>query len=392
VSGCFDDVPAPTQGFLQVTWGEATQVEVYVDDELVGVDPGVIGPLDAGTVSVRVARTCYRATPSEGVPVTIVPGETVTASFALAIESFGTVRVTAQDELTGDEIDGAEVLRETTPGVFISTGLVTPALVDSVPCGPARFRVAKSGFEASPIIEVAVDTGTESEAVALIGPVRAVLLEMFTYVVCPNCPYAADSILAIRADFPEESYAVEWHSGVASLPLYNARWKTREVYYSGGSTIGYPATTIAGELPFLVGGQTSDLSEYRPRSQTYLSSCASDCPVALRLEGTIGEASAELTARVKWRGGTVPGNLVLRVALTESHVLAPGNQPEGFDFVARELAEVPIAFGAAGEIQSIPVSLPVQAWPYSGADPELEAVAFIQSDATKEILAVSGIR
>ena len=90
-------------------------------------------------------------------------------------------------------------------------------------------------------------------------------------------------------------------------------------------------------------------------------------------------------------GGSVPGSLVLRVVLTESHVLAPGNQPGGFDFVAREIAEVPIALGAVGEVQIVPVSLEIESWPYSGAVPELEAVAFLQSDATKEILAVSGI-
>jgi hypothetical protein len=121
-------------------------------------------------------------------------------------------------------------------------------------------------------------------------------LEMFTYVVCPNCPYASDSLRALRADLPEEVFVVEWHSGFSTLPLYDARWKQREVYYSGGTPIGYPSTTVAGELPLLVGGQSSDLSQYRPKSTAYLAQCTNECPLALRLEGTIGAASAELSS------------------------------------------------------------------------------------------------
>ncbi len=392
LGGCFDEVPDPTQGFLQVRWGEASQVEVYVDDELVGVDPAVIGPIDAGTVTVRVARECYRTTPAGPVEVTIVPAKTSVVDFALELEDFGTVRVTAEDELTGDDIAGAAVFRETSPGVFTSTGLTTPALVDSVACGPARFRVAKPGYEDSGAVEVQVDTGAESTAPAVLGPLRGVLLEMFTYVVCPNCPYASDTLRVLRADLPEEAYAIEWHSGFSTLPLYDARWKAREVYYSAGTSIGYPSTTVAGELPFLVGGQTSDLSQYRPKSTTYLAECTNECALVIRLEGTIGASSAELVARIKWRGGSVPGSLVLRVVLIENDVLAPGNEPKGFDYVARTIAEQALVLGSPGEVQVVPVSLAIESWPYSGSPPEYEAVAFIQSNLTKQVVAVSGIR
>ncbi len=390
-AGCRDDFAAPTQGFIAVRTGDAFDVQVMLDDASAGFDPGVLGPLEAGTYRVRVERDCYRVDVPERV-VTVAPAETVRVDFALTLAEFGTVRVAATDELTGDEVQGASVFRETAPGVFTAIAQTTPALVDSVPCGTARFRVEKAGFEPSAVVEAFVDTGQESQASASLGPVRATLIEMFTYALCPNCPYAADTIHVVIDDFPGEVYAIEWHSG-ASTPffvLYDPQWKARELYYTGGATVGYPATAVAGGSPLLVGGN-EDLGDYRPISRSILDACSNECPITMRLDGTIGSGSAELTARVKWRGGALPGNLKLRIALIENDVLAPGNEPDGFDFVSRVVEERPVVPTTPGEVLVFTASLPIVDWPPAGTSGDFQAVAWIQSDDTREILQVSGI-
>ena len=390
-AGCRDEISPPTQGFVEVRWNAGTQVNVFVDGELAGVDQRMVGPIDAGPHTVHLVRDGYLVDPATDIEVTVAPAETTLAQFTLTAMEFGSVRVTAEDELDGTEIAGAQIFQESSPGTFTSTGLMTPAVVSNLPVGPARFRVEKEGFQSSGIVEVGVIKDTEVTAHSQLGPINATLLEMFTYVVCPNCPYAADTLEVLHEEHPSQAYVIEWHSW-QGLPLFDVRWKAREIYYTGGATIGYPSSTVGGQTPLLTGAQSSELSQYRTRMQSELLQCIGDCPIAMRLTGTIGATSAELSAQVKWRGGALPSNLKLRFVLIENDVPAPGNQPEGFGFVAREMTDVSLAFTTPGEILVLPSSLPIQAWQYSGSPPHLEAIAFIQSDDTKEILQVSGIQ
>ena len=389
-AGCRDEIAPPTQGFVQLHWNEATQVQVFVDGEFAGVDVSVVGPIDAGEHTITAVRECYRVEPEGAIQVAVAPAETTSVDFTLTPQEFGSIEVTAIDELTQEPISGAGIFRETSPGVFTATGVTTPGIVSDLPCGTTRFRVQKEGFAESAPTEVTVNTGVQGTASLQLGPINATLLEMFTYVVCPNCPYAADTLEVLHEELPSQAYVIEWHSW-QGLPLYDARWKAREIYYTTGGTIGYPASTAGGVLPLLIGAQSSELSEYRARMQSELQQCGGDCPIAMRLTGTIGATSADLTAHVKWRGGALPANLKLRFVLIENEVPAPGNQPR-FGFVAREMTEVSLTFATPGELLVLPSSLPIQAWPYSGSPPHYEAIAFIQSDDTKEILQVSGIQ
>jgi hypothetical protein len=334
-----------------------------------------------------LVRDGWVVDPPTAIEVSVAPAETTSAQFTLTAMEFGSVRVIAEDELDATEIEGAEIFQEIS-GAFTSTGLFTPAVFSNLPIGAARFRVEKEGFQSGGVVEVGVIKDTEVTAHSVLGPINATLLEMFTYVVCPNCPYAADTLEVLHEELPSQAYVIEWHSW-QGLPLYDARWKAREIYYTSGGTIGYPASTAGGVLPLLVGAQSSELSQYRARMQSKLQQCAADCPIAMRLTGTIGATSAELTANVKWRGGALPASLKLRFVLIENEVPAPGNQ-SSFGFVAREMTEVPLAFTTPGEILVLPASLPILAWDtFHGTS--FQAIAFIQSDDTKEILQVSGI-
>jgi hypothetical protein len=389
--GCRDEIARPTLGFLEIETGGVQGVQVLLDGE-VHSGPGVLGPLEPGSHTVRVTREFYDVSP-DSLLVTVAPADTARAEFALDLVEAGNIRVTARDEILGTEIEGAEIYLGGKDGPLARTGVLTPGLLERVPPGGARVQVKVAGREDSAVLPVTVTVLETVDAELELGPLRAVLAEMFTYVICPNCPPAADELEDAHADLPGEVYVIEWHTW-SGLPLYHARWRERERFYTGGTTIGYPAVVFQGgylEAPqerLIIGSEASDLALYRARIANYLGRCANDCPVALVSTGTIDGSSAEVTASVKRRAGSVPGSLVLRFVLIECAVVAPGNDPP-YSFVPRDMVELSLALPSEGEVAEFDASLPVApGWQVN----ELEVVTYIQSEATGEILAVGGLR
>jgi hypothetical protein len=396
-AGCRDDLAPPTLGRLDVRIQGAANVDVYVDGELVARDPSnPLGPLTAGTHVVSARRECFATLPAAEVVIEVVPGEVATVDFVLEAREFGSALVSAVDELTTAPVAGAEILVETSAGVFEPTGRTTPAVVDDLPCGPARFVLRMPGYEDTAPIEADIDTGLETPVGAVLGPVHGVLAEMTTYVVCPNCPPSVDELQALEAAHPEDLWVVEWHT-LANLPLYDARWKAREAYYTGGAVLGWPMLVVQGDYAnLLVGSQTGNLTQYSVQVGAALAECAAECPYALSTEELRDAVSSRVTARVKWRGGGSSGGLTLRFLLVEEEVEAPGNDCP-FQSVPRAYHEEPLVFSAPGEILVREVVFPVDAaWLAAGsavcpatAD-DLHRVVWLQSDATKRILAVHG--
>ncbi|MGQ0720599.1 MAG: hypothetical protein ACT4PE_03370 [Candidatus Eiseniibacteriota bacterium] len=396
-AGCRDDLARPTLGRLDVRIQGAANVDVYVDGELVARDPsGPLGPLSAGTHLVSARRECFATLPTSEVVVEVVPGEVAAVDFVLEAREFGAALVSAVDELTAAPLSGAEILVESSPGVFVPTGKATPALVEGLPCGPTRFVLAKTGYEDTAPIEVRVDTGLETPVAATLGPVHGVLAEMTTYVVCPNCPPSVDELQALQAAHPEDFWVVEWHTR-ANLPLYDDLWKARESYYTGGVLLGWPMLVVQGDhANLLVGSQTGNLTQYGVQVGAALAECAGDCPYALSTEELRDAASSRITARVKWRGGGPSGGLTLRFLLVEEEVEEVGNDCP-FRSVPRAYHEEPVVFSAPGEILVREVVFPVDAaWLAAGsaacpagAD-DLHRIVWLQSDATKRVLAVHG--
>ncbi len=385
--GCFDETPDPTQGFVAVGTGGVPGAEVIVDGESRGV-AATVGPLDAGEHTVTVRRAGYDVDPAERI-VRVEPAKTARADFTLTLGTAGAVRVTATDELRLTEVAGGEILADIGAG-FAPTGVTTPGIVPGLPPGPVQFRVRKAGFADSDPVTADVAVADTVDTAVELGPPRAVLAEMFTYVICPNCPPAAEHLDAMHEAAPRQVFVLEYHTW-AGLPLYDPRWAAREDYYTGGPSVGWPATVFQGganDTPALiVGSNPSELLEFDARAAAELAACGNDCPVALVVDGSIGTASADVTVRMRWRGGTLPSSLRLRVALLEDDVVAPGNQP-AFGFVVREFSDQAVVVPAAGEVWVQPVSLPVNAaWSLDA----LDVVAFVQSDATREILAVASL-
>jgi hypothetical protein len=397
-AGCRDDLAPPTLGRIEVRIQGAANVDVFVDGELAARDPaGPLGPLSAGTHVVSARRECFATLPETEVAVEVVAGEITAVDFVLEAREFGAAQVSAADELTAAPISGAEILVETSPGVFASTGLTTPGLVQNLPCGPTRFVLRLAGHEDTAPIETRIDTGVVTAVAAELGPVHGVLAEMTTYVICPNCPASVDELETLESAYPDELHVIEWHT-LAGLPLYDARWKAREAYYTGGAVLGWPMLVFQGFADSLfVGSQTGTLAEYPRQVAKWLAECGSDCPFALSSEQVVDAVSAKITARLKWRGGGPSGGLTLRFALIEKEVEAPGNDCP-FQSVPRAYHEEPVVFAGPGEILEREVTFAVDpAWNQPGgsctpaeATDDLGHVVWLQSDGTKRVLAVSG--
>jgi hypothetical protein len=380
-AGCQDELASPTKGFLDVDTGGVEGVEVFLDGQSVGMVSGSpLGPIAIGDHRVAVARECYESVLGEQW-VTVHPAGTSVVEFVLVPREFGSAGISAADELTGEEIPGATILRKV-GDQFVDTGLTTPATLEGLPCGPTTFLIRSDGY-ADRQVDTRIDTGVVTAVRGELGPPRKVLAEMFTYVTCPNCPEAADSLQALQATRPGRVLVVEWHT-LAPLPLYDPRWVERESTYGGGAA--WPSVVLQGgyaDTPaLLVGSQTSNLLEYRTRADAYLAECEGDCDYTLASSAVQHPGAVDLEAWVKWRGGAPRGSLVLRFVVVQREVVLG---PRLFHDVPRNYAEQAVSFGAPGEILRFSVSLPVN--PLWG---ELDHLVYLQSDASLEILAVDG--
>jgi hypothetical protein len=386
VAGCRDEIAAPTAGRIALAIVGASDVDVYVDGRFEGTDPdGLLGPYPEGMHVVSVERECFETLPAREVEVMVRPGAIAAAEFSLEAREFGAVEVRAFDELSGLEIVGAEILRKVQQGTFVSTGLTTPATMDALPCGTQLLVRKAPDYADSKAREVDIDTQATIHADFALGPPPAALAEMFTYVICPNCPQAAAELADIEAAHPREVYLIEWHTW-PGLPLYTAEGDSTEDRYLGGATPGWPLVIFQGDAAnYLLGSQSATLAEYWNRVNAVRQACRNDCPIILGTESAIGGGRADVTARAKVRSGTVPGAVTLRWVLVEDRVVAPGNQPH-FDAVPRAVHEEPVSL-VTGQVLERSYGIPLDP---SWNEANLRWVVFLQEDSARRVLAVHG--
>ena len=398
--GCRDEIAAPTQGFVEARTlagvpGSQQPMEPLDDvtivvtgeplrTEITGLSgEGRLGPLPAGTYLVTASRPGYDVVPADGLEVEVRAAETAVVDFTLLLREVGAVDVSARNAVTGEEVVGAEIWVERSGG-FTNTGETTPGRVEDLPIGLTTFEIRDPAFALDPSHETAsfdvqIETGVLAQVEVDVVPPRAVLGEMFTYQTCPNCPPSAEKLKELHEDHPGRVYVIEWHTwDHQSFDLFSADGKVREAAYGGGQTVGWPAVVVQGELPLIIGGGAASLAEYEDRANEELAECAGDCDFAIDSSAT----TANVFAKVLFRGGNQPSSLVLRFVQIEQGVVAPGNQPY-FDFVARDYAEYPVSFSGPGDVveQTAPFGDPGDDWDY---------VVYLQSDDTLEILAVHG--
>jgi hypothetical protein len=106
---------------------------------------------------------------------------------------------------------------------------------------------------------------------------------------------------------------------------------------------------------------------------------ASGSPLSVELSGDVG--AGNVTVKVKVRDQLSGGSKVLRTVVIEDDVLFAGDR---FDFVARDILEdEPLTVAATGDSAVVTRTFAVgPSWNVAN----LDVVAFVQDDSTKEIL------
>jgi hypothetical protein len=378
------DIRYSSTSITDATWGTATPV----------ANPPI--PAIAGTGQIVRIQQPFRSEVHAALRAADEAGNwselsnTASAELTEDPPDLGAVLVTATDEMAQVAVTGAAVLIETSPEDFLPTGLYTPAVVESLPAGSVRFVVESPEHETSPAIQAVVLPADTVAVNAELGPFRAILAEMFTFVQTSAGPPAADRLYGLRESNPSRMYVIEWHS-LPQFPLGDPRWQDREDFYEqlhlGGADMpGYPTTLFQGLPPLLVGSDPATLDQYDTLVLDRLADCDADCPVALTTEGAIVEPATTIAAHLKWRGGAVPGKLKLRFVILVGGI--PGG-PGGhiFNFVPRNYEEQAVTLGTPGEIQHFSATLDLN--PFSTST-TVDYVVYLQSDQTGEILAASG--
>ncbi|MDP7031207.1 MAG: PEGA domain-containing protein [Gemmatimonadota bacterium] len=385
-AGCRDSLIEPTQGFLSVE-SSVAGVSVTLDGVAQSrTAPCVLGPLAAGMHTVRVSREFYAATP-ESASAMVAAAGTTSVSFEMMLQTTGSARIASTDEMTQADLSGAAILVEGAPGEFTPTGRTTPAVVDSLPPGDARFVLRLDGFADTAPFTVEVAVGDTVDASAELGPLPGVLAEMFTYQTCINCGPAADSLHAVYEDFDERFVVVEYHTGQPVYELYTDYPDAilRQHYYYPSGAPPYPSVVFNG-TERVEEAQESQLSRYRTLAGSYLAGCDNTCSIALRARDFTVAGTPGLTVLVKARSALGAGEAVLRLVLIEDGILTVPALPPGtiFNFVARWVSEEALPAMQAGEIAEFSHSFPAEAvWK---EESNLGVAVFVQDDATGEVL------
>lgn len=205
-----------------------------------------------------------------------------------------------------------------------------------------------------------------------------VVLEIGTGTWCPYCPGAAmgaDDLIANGKDVA----VIEYHSGDSYQNTYSS---SRLGYYGIGS---FPTAKFDGTLTKVGGSSTQSLyTQYLP---LYNQRKSINSSFSINIEGelySITDYSATITVeKVASYSGS---NLKLHFVLTESHIPESWQGMDELNFVARKM--VPGTSGTSldfsgGDTEIVELDFSIDdSWNYQ----EMEVVAFVQDNSTKEIL------
>lgn len=160
--------------------------------------------------------------------------------------------------------------------------------------------------------------GCSDAPVLVIKPTnRVVLAELFTWMRCGYCPYAAHALDSVAADFPDSMVVIAYHRRVAGDTLSPAYSETRMgVYYSSG---GEPATTFDGGNVVRTSGPEDDY----PTFHAMTLAARNVVPEAqLGVSAQAGDSDGTVRVWATGVSGTPADTLRLFVVLTEDSVRA----------------------------------------------------------------------
>jgi thiol-disulfide isomerase/thioredoxin len=212
---------------------------------------------------------------------------------------------------------------------------------------------------------------------------RVVLAELFTWMRCGYCPYAAHALDSVADDFPDSMVVIAYHRRVAGDTLSPDYSETRTaLYYTAG---GEPATVFDGGAVV----RTSDPAEDYPTFRALALAAKNVEPGAqLSINATLGDSSGTVTVRVTGVSSTPTDTFALHVVLVEDSVRAylSGATDSVFRHVMRQMLP-----GIEGDPITLAVGDTVvreygfslrPAW----SRPMLGVVAFVQNRETNAVL------
>ncbi len=203
-----------------------------------------------------------------------------------------------------------------------------------------------------------------------------VIVEVGTGTWCQYCPGAAMGVDDLIANGLPVA-AIENHNGDAYANNYS---NARNTYY--GIT-GYPTANFDGLNPYVGGSHTQSMySNYLPRVQARMNVPS---PLTISVNGVHTDLDYDITVRVTKVSTINANNIKLHVVITESGIQQIWQGQTELNYVNRLM--VPDQNGttidfSGGDVIDVPLSFSLQS---NWVIPELELVAFVQNNSTKEI-------
>jgi len=297
--------------------------------------------------------------------------------------------VAAGDDVTleweGTDVDGSVVEYRWSFDDSTGTG-GTAVTLEDVAEGEHVFEVSAVDDDGDEDPSPAVCEFTASDPGGLVG--RVVLAEFLTTLPCGNCPNAEAALDMVVDEYGADSLVViAYHDHQGPDPIWTEEIVDRILWYTeasgdDGATYGqYPAVIFDGDLDRTVTGAATvegAASDYRleiDNRKTYGS------PVTVSIEGSLSAGRGDVTVRVIVRDPLTAGTYVLRTVVTEDDILAFSHD---FGFSARDiLDDEPLTVAVVGDSAVVQRSFAVDA---SWEVDNLDVVAFVQNDDTKEVL------
>jgi len=300
----------------------------------------------------------------------------------------GTGQVTAGEDVSlaweGDDPDGTVVgfvwtYDDTTSGETPEVSVT----INGVAAGNHRFEVAAvdddGGVDPSP----AECEFTASVAGHLVRPV--VVAEFVTTLACVNCPNAEEALDIVLEEYGADSLViVSYHDCTQIDPVATEETVARIHWYTDSTGVPegqHPIVIFDGDHTRPVIGAesvSSAAADYRieiDHRRTF------ERRLTVVVSGEIAAVRADITVKVRVEDALPAGDYVLRTVVIEDDVEASGHV---FGFVARDiLDDEPLAVSAVGDSAVVEMSFAVD--PSWDVD-DMDVIAFVQDDSTKEIL------
>ena len=237
-------------------------------------------------------------------------------------------------------------------------------------------------YDVKAVYAEGVSDGAGPVEVTILGGVdrELVIIEVATGTWCQYCPGAAMGVDAMHAEGLSVG-VIEYHSGDA----YETTESSARIAYNG--VTGFPTAVFDGGDKYAGGSATQSLySTYLPKYQSRM-----DVPSLFEIDATyehVGDDNYQVTidAEMIDTYPSLTNDIVLQVALTESHIPENWQNQTEVNFVCRDM--IPTENGtsldfAGSATQTVTLDFTV---PSSYVTDNLELVVFIQDNTTKEIL------